>query len=280
MSQIYFQQIELITKKKIITSERVYGGDINSTTVLTFDDKSRGFLKWNGQAPESMFETEAKGLEILNSADSDLAIPKPIHYEKHWFLMEFMQETSSGSDMDFGINLAKLHKNTSDRFGLDHNNFIGPLPQYNSGHNTWADFYFMERILPQIEFLEKTGKSKIEKSSVSKLKSVIEEMYPKEAPALLHGDLWSGNYFYTNDGKTSIFDPAVYYGHREMDLAMSRLFGGFSSAFYEGYNSEYPLAEGSEDRLSLSQLYPILVHANLFGGHYVQSVHSILKKYI
>lgn len=107
----------------------------------------------------------------------------------------------------------------------------------------------------------------------------LPEILPVEPPSLIHGDLWSGNYMVGNDGNPCIIDPAVYYGHREMDIAMSKLFGGFSPEFYRAYNEEYPMVKGWEKRVELNQLYPLLVHVNLFGEGYNRQVRQILKDY-
>ena len=176
--------------------------------------------------------------------------------------------------------MAKLHKHSADSFGLDHHNFIGKLPQSNSQKESWADFFISERIEPQIKLGVDSEKfSPAIFSQLNKLHSVVEKLFPPEKPSLLHGDLWSGNYMYTTNGIASIYDPAVYYGHREMDLAMTRLFGGFTKDFYAGYQSEYPLEDGFEERVQLCNLYPVLVHANLFGGGYIQQAKSLLVRF-
>jgi fructosamine-3-kinase len=267
---------------KVSESQRVFGGDINASALLRLENGKRYFIKWNRQAPDHMFETEFKGLRLLNDAEHQLHVPEPIKWDAEWLVMELLQEgrSSTQSAEHFGRELAALHKNTADTFGLEHDNFIGRLPQSNKRHRKWADFYLQERLLPLANRLHKKGQLSIQQlNQIEGLHSVIEDLYPNEAPALLHGDLWSGNYFYLNDGKAAIYDPAVYYGHREMDLAMSRLFGGFSPDFYRAYDEAYPIAEGFDDRLQLSQLYPVLVHACLFGGHYIQGSINILKQY-
>ncbi|MGC4235389.1 MAG: fructosamine kinase family protein, partial [Niabella sp.] len=153
----------------------------------------------------------------------------------------------------------------------------GGLQQVNTPCKSWADFYTNHRILPLVKTLAdaKIFSAKDIKAAESFCAS-LDGFFPDEKPALLHGDLWGGNYFTTQNGLTSIFDPAVYYGHREMDIGMTRLFGGFSPEFYAGYNEIYPLKNGWEQRLGYSQLYPLLVHAVLFGGHYVSNVREIL----
>ena len=283
MDHSVLHSVEQAFGMKVMESQRVFGGDINSSAILMLEDTCRYFIKWNRLAPQHMFETEFKGLKLLKDADHELHIPEPIKWDPHWLVMDLLEEGrySPAAAEHFGRELAALHKNNATHFGLNHHNFIGRLPQSNEAYEQWADFYLQERILPLAYQLHKKGS--IHSDQISRFESlhpIIESLYPDEAPALLHGDLWSGNYFYLSDGKAAIFDPAVYYGHREMDLAMSRLFGGFAPEFYRAYDEVYPLADGFDDRLKLSQLYPVLVHACLFGGHYIQGSLTILNHYV
>lgn len=274
--------IELRFNDEVISSDSQSGGDINNASIIKLSAGESFFLKWNNSAPEYMFEAESKGLKILSEANADLVIPEVVEVGKDFLLLSLLIPGSANleSAYNFGTELAKLHKNSTDNFGLNHDNFIGKLSQSNYQHQNWADFYISERIEPQIKLgihSEKFGSDV--HSKIESLHKSATDIFPKEKPALLHGDLWSGNYMFTKNGDPSIYDPAIYYGHREMDIAMTRLFGGFSSDFYEGYNSEYPIAVGFEDRIDLCNLYPILVHANLFGGGYVNQATGILDRY-
>jgi len=266
-----------------ITSTRPQsGGDINQAAILNFENGYSRFLKWNDSAPEHMLETEAKGLELLSDADTELIIPEVILIGKDFLLLSLIESGTENSDsgFQFGVQLAKLHQHSSEKFGLDHDNYIGKLPQRNHTHKNWTEFFIQERVEPQIKLGIDSGKfSNSLADKVESLVSVVDHLFPDEPPALLHGDLWSGNYMFSKNGKASIYDPAVYYGHREMDLAMTRLFGGFSNNFYRGYSSEYPLEDGFEERIQLCNLYPILVHANLFGGGYVGRALEILAQF-
>tara|TARA_R110002126_G_scaffold37614_2_gene113176 strand:+ start:5212 stop:6069 length:858 start_codon:yes stop_codon:yes gene_type:complete len=275
-------EIEHDLNNSIVDAQSQSGGDINQAAILSLDSGDSYFLKWNNSAPDSMFETEAKGLELLFDTDTELIIPRVKLVGKNFLLLSLINSGSkkTSSDFDFGVELAKLHQHSSENFGLDHDNFIGKLPQSNTPHSKWADFYLSERIESQVKLGIDSGKfSKSILTKIDSLHQVAERLFPNEPPALLHGDLWSGNYMFTKNGCASIYDPAVYYGHREMDIAMTRLFGGFSKDFYDGYNSEYPIADGFEERIELCNLYPILVHANLFGGGYVNQAIGILDKY-
>jgi protein-ribulosamine 3-kinase len=274
--------IRVFFNSDILDFSRVHGGDINQGGKFRSGHGDTYFIKWNLSADPSMFAKEAKGLKLLFEANTDLRIPKVLRSTEHYLVLEWIQQGSKNdqSDRDFGRQLALLHKHTTELFGLDHDNFIGWLPQSNSRHSNWADFFAIERIEPQIQMAIESGK--IDRSlfrTVQKLYAKLGHIFPTEKPALLHGDLWSGNYLFDENGNASIFDPAVYYGHREMDLSMTRLFGGFSADFYKGYSDEYPLEDGFEDRIKLCNLYPVLVHANLFGGSYARQAEQIIRHY-
>ncbi len=277
------KEIERIVQGKITSIVPQHGGDINHSVKLIFGDKTELFLKWNTSAPAKMFEAEAKGLDLLRSGKTGLTIPNIIWVGNDFLLMDFVKEEPAlqDSSFNFGRALANIHKSTSSQFGLDHHNYIGKLPQRNTKHNSWPEFFIAERIEPLLKLGIDSGKlNKKFSSNIDLLTKITENLFPIEPPSLIHGDLWSGNYMFTAKGKASIYDPAVYYGHREMDLAMTRLFGGFNLQFYKGYEAEYPLEDGFEERLSLCNLYPVLVHAVLFGGNYWQSASTTILKYI
>jgi fructosamine-3-kinase len=266
----------------ISTIESVHGGDINQASKITTKSDQIFFVKWNKSAPDTMFEAEAKGLTLLNQADTNLRIPSVRYQHSSLLVLDWIEQGGGKQDSarQFGIELAKLHKTSSDTFGLDHDNFIGRLPQSNTQHANWADFFAIERIEPQVKMGIESGKlTRSILKDVEGMYSKFGAIFPREKPALVHGDLWSGNYMFTKDVNTSLYDPAVYYGHREMDLAMTRLFGGFSANFYEGYNSQFPLEGGFDSRVNVYNLYPILVHANLFGGSYCRQAENIIKRY-
>ncbi len=264
----------------IAVEKPVSGGDINQAAKIETDSRDRFFLKWNTSAPEDMFESEAKGLELLDSALTDIIIPEVFLIGDDFLLMEFIEESNSGSSFDFGVQLAKLHKKNNELFGLDHSNYIGRLSQQNKYHADWLEFFIRERLEPQVKMAIESGKlSKNLASVLDRVTNYTYVVFPDEPPALLHGDLWAGNYMFNQDEKACIYDPAVYFGHREMDLAMTQLFGGFDADFYRGYNEEYPLEKGFEERSKLCNLYPVLVHANLFGGHYLSQAESLLKRF-
>ncbi len=265
----------------IISSSSISGGCINhafkiDTTIGEF------FLKHNNASlyPE-MFSAEEQGLRLLRDA-GEIFIPRPIcsgeDGTNSFLILDFVRDGTRVNNFwdAFGVSLARLHQHTADKFGLDHNNYIGSLPQSNMQHISWTDFFICERLEPQIK---KADLDKGIHDKFTRLFGLLPNIFPKEPPALLHGDLWNGNYMVGEDGQPVIIDPAVYYGHREMDIGMTMLFGGFDRMFYDSYNQEYPLEHGWESRLDICNLYPLLVHVNLFGGSYINQVKSILGKF-
>jgi fructosamine-3-kinase len=181
-----------------------------------------------------------------------------------------------------GEGLAALHRFGTPGFGLDHDNFIGSLPQRNLPHARWSDFYWAERLEPQLSRAVAAGQASARlRSGLERLSARLPELVgPSEPPARLHGDLWGGNLHADAQGVPCLIDPAVYGGHREVDLAMMRLFGGFGERVFRAYEAAYPLAPGHAERVELYQLYPLLVHVNLFGGSYVNSVERSLARYV
>lgn len=270
---------------RITGSRTISGGSINRAVKIS-TGSGEFFLKWNASAPEDFFEKEADGLKLLNSAGSGLHIPEVIAAEgpegdrPGFLMMELINEGKSGDSFDFGMKLARLHRTSANRFGLDSDNYIGSLPQSNRRHDHWIDFFVEERIGPQLKMAVDSGKTG---SSIlqnwKRLAVRLGEIFPSCTPSLLHGDLWGGNYMFDNTGNGVLIDPAVYYGHPEMDLAFTTMFGGFTAGFYRGYREEAHIEPGFENRAPICNLYPLLVHVNLFGGHYATRLEAVLKKY-
>ncbi len=260
----------------------VHGGDINKTFCINTGNQ-RFFLKVNsaGLYP-GMLKLEADGLDLLRN-NTRLKVPDVIQTgladEYQLLLLEWLDEDlTSSAAYQFGQGIADLHQVSQDTYGFKENNYIGRLPQINTLTPGWPDFYAHCRILPLVKILyDRHQLSSADTAQAKRFCSIIKDIFPEEKPALLHGDLWSGNYIRVTGEQTAIFDPAVYYGHREMDIAMTKLFGGFKEEFYTGYQDIYPLEKGWQRRLPFAQLYPILVHAVLFGEHYVNDVKSTLR---
>jgi fructosamine-3-kinase len=269
----------------IRSATAVGGGSINDAYRI---ETSAGdfFVKKNAASLyPRMFEQEAKGLEILKAAN-EIEVPEVValgsQSDVSFLVLNFIRSASkqSGFWEDFGRRLAALHRHSSEQFGLDHDNYIGSLRQSNCFYLTWPDFFREERLEAQVKLARDKGRMGRETVvAFERFYLKIEELFPEELPALLHGDLWSGNFMVGEKGRAVMIDPAVYYGHREMDLAMSQLFGGFSAEFYEAYHRTFPLVKGWQQRMDYCNLYPLMVHVNLFGGSYLESVKRILVRF-
>jgi len=263
----------------------ISGGCINHAGRLR-STKGDFFLKWNTAAKyPGMFESERRGLQYLRQPGV-IDIPEVFAAGTagsfQFILMAFIAKAPAVKrywEM-LGEQLAALHRVTNGQFGLDHNNYIGSLPQTNTPHGKWVEFFIAERLVPQLKIayeLRRIDQPWLR--SFEALYPKLNTLLPEEKPALLHGDLWSGNLTVNEKGEPCLVDPAVYFGHREMEWAMTRLFGGFHESFYEAYNAAYPFQPGYDDREDLYTLYPLLVHLNLFGASYKISLDSILRKY-
>lgn len=232
----------------------------------------------------NMFALEAEGLKLIRRSGT-LAVPEVLGFGvaagQQFLLLEWINagsETSQAQEQ-LGIQLARLHRQSAQMFGLEYDNYIGSLPQANTLANSWTDFFITIRIQPLIEMAVSKNQAVSDLYDLfNSLFLRLPDLYPAEVPALIHGDLWSGNFMITNNNPVLI-DPAVYYGHREMDLAMTTLFGGFTNEFYAAYNAEFPLEKNWQDRLEIWNLYPLLVHLILFGSSYLPQIKSTLKKY-
>lgn len=274
----------------ITSFEPVHGGDINRAYCLYSPD-AKYFLKVNdANLYPAMFEKEANGLQALAKELttfrrlSTLIVPQPIKYgvvqQQQYLLLEWIEPGKPKTNFweNFGAALAIMHQQPQAYFGWEEDNYIGSLSQYNTRHRSWHSFYTECRIMPLVERLFNAGIfTRQDVITAEFLCKKSGQLFPQEPPALLHGDLWSGNFMITDTGNAAIYDPAVYFGHREMDIGMTKLFGGFDERFYDAYNEVYPLEKDWQQRLPLTQLYPLLVHAVLFGGHYIRSVKEIMN---
>ena len=255
------------------------GGDINDAYAATLADGREVFVKTNRAAPPGMFPAEARGLAWLAEADA-VRIPAVIAADDDFLILELLRpgEPAPSFDEDLGRALAALHRASAPQFGLDHDNFIGRLPQSNNPAARWSEFFRRERLEPQLRRATDAGlvSPAMKRGFARLLTNLDDRVGPDEPPARLHGDLWGGNLMCDDQGAPCLIDPAVYGGHREVDLAMMRLFGGFGARTFAAYDEAFPLAAGHADRVRLYQLYPLLVHVNLFGGAYVHGVESAL----
>ncbi|PRY95941.1 fructosamine-3-kinase [Marinilabilia salmonicolor] len=267
-----------------LSMSSVGGGCIADSQIISTRSGKKYFLKQGFS--NGMFEKEANGLRELASADV-IRVPEVIHTSKDCLIIEYIKNGSKKKDFFeyFGHKLALLHQRTAEGYGFFEDNFIGSTPQINLASeeekNNWPLFYWNKRILYQFRLAEKNGYAdKTLTSLISKLESVLEDILSAgaEPPALLHGDLWGGNYMVDESGSPVLIDPAVYYGHREADLAMTKLFGGFSEDFYRAYQQTYPLKAGASEREPAYLLYHVLNHLNLFGSGYYGQAIQLLRK--
>lgn len=260
----------------------MHGGDINRVYRLDLSLESL-VIKLNRAVDfPQMFEKEAQGLNLLRETNS-FKIPEVLGIgdldDISYLMLEYLPPSSEkkGFWRKFAENLIGLHQHQSAIFGLETDNYIGSLPQYNSSETMDAvEFYIENRLQPQIDLaLQKGFDLKPVQSFYKNLASII----PQEKASLIHGDLWSGNYLCTSGDIPVLIDPAVAYASREMDLAMMQLFGGFPSEVFQHYHQLFPLPQQWEERMELWQLYYLLVHLNLFGTSYLPSVNRIISKF-
>ncbi|HVU03920.1 MAG TPA: fructosamine kinase family protein [Polyangiaceae bacterium] len=270
-------------------SSPISGGSINRAFRLRLEDGRDVFAKTNESADGAMFPTEARGLAFLAEARAlrvpdVLAVSDGTPGEPAFLVLEYLEpgRPARGFDEALGRGLAALHRFGAPSFGLPYDNFIGSLPQGNRSRPTWPEFYAEERLGQ--ELARPRARSLLGarvRRDFDRLFSRLPELLgPEEPPSRLHGDLWGGNLHSDPFGAPVLVDPAVYGGHREVDLAMIRLFGGFSERTFAAYDEAFPLAPGAHERVDLYQLYPLLVHVNLFGGSYAAQVASAVSRYV
>jgi fructosamine-3-kinase len=268
--------------------EPVGGGCIASAGRLVTSEGPY-FLKWAEEDAGQTFEAEAAGLRALREAGSALVVPEVLAAqdadgEPGFLLTEWIETGQQPRDFwqEFGEELAALHRPEEERpYGFEQDNFIGELPQRNDDHERWPVFFRKERLLPQAEIARERGYWNADwDDALDKVLARLDELLPEEPPAsTLHGDLWSGNFMMAANGEPALFDPATYYGHRETDLAMTELFGGFRKSFYEAYRAAWSLEPGYEDRRAVYNLYHLINHLNHFGRSYAGRVERTLQRF-
>lgn len=279
--------LEVALGARFEAAQVAMGGDINEAYQVRFSDGRVVFVKTHPRADARLFPTEARGLAWLAEARA-LRVPQVLAFSAEdvpgprFLVLEWLRRAERVADFDerLGRGLAALHRVEPPGFGLDHDNFIGRLPQVNTPAGDWAEFYAERRLRPQLRLARDAGH--LDSSLAQQLGRLIDVLPtivgPPEPPARLHGDLWGGNLHVDERGEPVLIDPAVYGGHREVDLAMMKLFGGFGPRVFAAYDEAYPLAPEHEDRVPLYQLYPLLVHVNLFNGSYVGSLRQAVSR--
>jgi fructosamine-3-kinase len=256
------------------------GSSLNATWCLHAGG-ARYFVKVNSAARLPMFESEAEGLRELARAKA-IRVPAPIATgvagSTAWLALEWLDMVSGGRDAALGRTLAELHRTRAPQFGWHLDNTIGTTPQDNAPADNWAMFLRDRRIAPQLALAARNGWGGRLQREGERLLSATPALLAGHAPtpSLLHGDLWSGNAARLASGEPVVFDPAVYHGDREADLAMTELFGGFGRDFYAAYREAWPVRDGYPVRRALYNLYHVLNHANLFGGGYVAQAEAMI----
>ena len=258
----------------------VGGGCISPAYRLMCSDGGSLFLKTApAGAPEAMLICEAEALERI-AATGAVRVPHVRAVTPSWLALEWL-EPAAADDAAWGRlgrGLARMHRATSERYGWSKANFIGPLPQSNVAADDWPGFWRTQRLEPQMRLAQ----DQLGSATVARIERLLDELEPRlgpavvDGPSLLHGDLWYGNVHFTAEGG-ALIDPSSYYGHREVDLAMAALFGGFPTAFFDAYTAEWPLSRGVAERRPVYQLYYLLVHVNLFGAGYIGRTRAALE---
>jgi len=271
-------KLEEILNEKIVDENFSSGGCIADSMVIKTISGKEYFVKQYGNP--AINRTEANGLKEIKKSNT-IRVPEVIFYNNSYLIIEFIKSAGKVHNFSelFGRRFADMHRITGKSFGFYENNFIGSTPQINLPNSSnWKDFYWENRLLYQFKLAKKNGFVDPEFiKKFSTLEKKIDRILSHNVqPSLLHGDLWSGNYIVDEKGEPCLIDPAVYYGDREADLAMTKIFGGFDSYFYAAYNEAYPLREGWQYRENVYKLYHLLNHLNIFGvSYYDQSLHLI-----
>jgi protein-ribulosamine 3-kinase len=268
---------------RIQRQHAVGGGCINRAVVIG-DGARAYFVKLNTADRSGMFEAESDGLSALR-AGAAMRVPEPICTgiagAQSFLAIEYLDLSGRLKGAEVGRRLARLHRCGSPYFGWHRDNTIGSTPQRNDQTSDWVDFWRRHRLGFQLELAARNGYDRSLSSSGERLMAVLDALIGhRPAASLLHGDLWGGNIGATREGEPVIFDPAVYYGDRETDLAMTELFGGFGSDFYAAYGEEWPLPPEYATRKILYNLYHVLNHLNLFGGGYLARAKAMMDQLV
>ena len=270
---------------RIDQAQSVGGGSI-SRTLIVRTGNTRWFVKLNRAKLHDMFAAEADGLSALGVCPA-LRVPRVVAHgvsgRQTYLVLEHLSLRSLGdgpAGQNAGRALATLHRVKGEEFGWHRDNFIGSTPQLNASHRTWPLFFAQQRLKPQLDLAKQNGHKGRIITDGERLLEKLPALFVNYQPSisLLHGDLWRGNAGLDESGKLALYDPAVYYGDRETDLAMAELFGGFPAGFYSAYRESWPLADGHEQRKTLYKLYHVLNHLNLFGSGYLHQSKGMIDQ--
>jgi fructosamine-3-kinase len=277
------RRAEALLGSSVVATAPVAGGDVSTATKLRLSDGTTALMKTLSHAPEGFFETEAAGLRWL-AEPGGVHVPEVLAVDAECLILRWVESGRNGVEAAaaFGRDLAATHAAGAAAYGGAADGFIGRLPLPNRTADTWAEFYAVRRVLPYLKLARDRGA--VTDGEVATVESVIgrlTELLPEEPPARLHGDLWNGNVLWGQDGQVWVIDPATYGGHREADLAMLAMFGlPHLPRVLDVYDEATPLAAGWEDRLGLHQIFPLLVHACLFGGGYGARAAETAARYV
>jgi fructosamine-3-kinase len=271
--------------RSILRASRVHGGDVAVAFAVDLDDGRRVFAKTHPAAPPMFFSTEAAGLEWLRAADA-VAVPEVLAVSDdapNHLVLEWIDEgrPTATTERELGETLAGLHRAGAPSFGREDRRTTGSRGLPNEPCATWVEFYASNRLLPLAKLARRA--EALPAPTIAALEHLAARLDnfggADEPPARLHGDLWAGNRLIDTDGRSWLIDPAAHGGHREFDLAMMRLFGGYSGECFAAYADAFPLADGWEDRIALHQIAPLVVHAIKFGGGYVSAANTAISRY-
>lgn len=264
--------------------QSIGGGSINNTFKVSTKNLTY-FVKTNNTTVfTNGFKEEVLGLQFLESKSTltPNIIIEGTFKDSIYLVLEWIDNGKETNKFweNFAVQLVNLHKQKNDKFGLEYSNFMGQLPQNNSFYDSFSDFFIENRLKPQVKLAFDSNKLKLKHvKQFDGLYAKIPEIFPIEKPAAVHGDLWHGNYICSKNENAVLIDPAVYYGHREVDIAMTQLFGGFTEEFYKKYHEIYPLEPCFNLRNNFYHLYPLMVHLNMFGNSYLESIENIITEF-
>ena len=270
----------------IVSHQKLSGGSINQVYKVITDKGNRYCCKLNlNHGYFQMFEAEKAGLDLLRQSQT-IKVPEVITVfttESHQVLVLEWIEPGTRSPrfwQRFGEQLSKLHQERGEAFGWKESNYMGALPQSNLPSSDWSQFFYAQRIHPQVQLaLQKRLLTPSQSEPFERLPAILPGLFPDASPRLVHGDLWSGNFLCTAEEQPVLIDPAAYYGHPAVDLAMTTLFGGFDKAFYESYSYYSPFSSNFREQWDCCNLYPLMIHLNLFGKSYLGDILAILRRY-